>query len=193
VSEVVKHKEAELDDKGFLVHMSDLKHSYREEYRKVKESIRQADEAETHQYYEETGKCTKQEHPDTSIKEGMLEDLNIAINWMHTGRNPWNKRGVERRGAYEIDNVPDPLAMQAFHADYTSRSSSTLTEDDEKAIRDALDKLSDQERACYVMSRAYCIPFDAIANALAISKGSVQAYVKRAEQKLKQGFQVNLF
>jgi DNA-directed RNA polymerase specialized sigma24 family protein len=91
-----------------------------------------------------------------------------------------------------LEKLPNPLDMQYYHAEHNSRSGGTLTEEQEDSIRCALDILSDQERAAYVMARAYCIPFSDIANAMAISKGSVQDYIKRAEAKLKRGYHTTL-
>jgi RNA polymerase sigma factor (sigma-70 family) len=186
-------KEIEYDDKGFMKHMDDRKASYRATYRMVKESIKKNDAELSDDYYQKTGKRIRQEHKDTKIKEGMITDLNVAINQMHTGREAGSKKGVHRKRAYDIDKIIDPLYIQMYHSPTNSRSSSTLSDYQKWQISDALSRLSEKERECYVMSAGDCLSFADIANHLGISKGTVQTHVERARKKVGKELQQSLF
>ena len=182
-------KEPEYNERGFLKYVSDLKPSLRNTYRIVKDSMDKCDAEET---LKRKGKKT--EHKDSLLKKGIITDLNIQINWIHTGRGP-GKRGAERRGCYddEEDKTVDPIHIQAFAHPTNSRSSSTLTKYQMDQIEDALSTLTPPERQCYVMSVGDCLPWSDIANHLGISKSSVQTNIKRAKKKISRDLHQSLF
>lgn len=47
-----------------------------------------------------------------------------------------------------------------------------------------LSNLSKRERECYLLHHVGLMPFQAIANKLGVSKGSVNTYIRRAREKL---------
>lgn len=182
-------KIAPTDERGFLLNWSkELKKSYRATARIVKKSIKQcAVESKA------AHKGIESEHSDESLKKGMLEDLNIAINQMHTGRVFGSKRGIERRNVYDAEEIIDPLYIQEYFEPSHSRSSYSLTTDHKEQIDDALSGLTKQEWTCYVMSRGYCASFGEIASMLGISKGNVHKCVKRAERKVNKALEESMF
>jgi positive control factor len=137
---------------------------------------------------------------DKKIIRGMISDLEFAIEWMTTGRRPGNRRGIERRAAYQREKPFDPLLMQKFFRSSEPtyewddhQEESLITEWDRQRIEDALSVLADREREVYLMSRGYCLTYSEIANYLCISSSSVQTMIERAEKKIKKRINESLF
>lgn len=175
-----RHKEAQLDERGYLMNMRDLKLAYRQTYWQLRRALKAAEASEP-------------QHPDIDILKSMISDKHYEIQWMHTGRRPGNKRGVERLAAYQRHKLVDPLIMQAFSNQYNSRSASTLTEWQRTQLEDALCRLSKQERECYTLAHGQGFSFSYIAGLLGISKGTVASYVERAQKKVSEDLESSLF
>ncbi|MFE0394346.1 sigma factor-like helix-turn-helix DNA-binding protein [Paenibacillus lactis] len=130
---------------------------------------------------------------DKKVISGMVSDCEYVIEWLETGRRPGNKRGIERRAAYQREKLVDPLRMQAYVKNAKAGSPSNLTDWQRFQIEDALSRLSDRERECYVLAHGECFPFSDIADMLGISKGSVEEYIERAQRKISEDLQSSLF
>jgi positive control factor len=137
---------------------------------------------------------------DKKIIAGMISDLEFAIEWMTTGRRPGNRRGIERRAAYQREKSFDPLLMQKFFRSSEPvyewddhEKESVITSWDRERVEDALSVLTDREREVYLMSRGYCLTYSEIANYLCISSSSVQTMIERAEKKIKKRINESLF
>jgi positive control factor len=137
---------------------------------------------------------------DKSLINGMIRDLQYAIEWMETGRQPGNKRGVERLAAYQRERPVDPLLMQKF---FRSREESypwkepaqesIISSFDQERIEDALSVLTAKEKEVYLMSRGHCLSYSQIASYLCISSSSVQTMIERAEKKTSKRIYNSLF
>ncbi|GEB35887.1 hypothetical protein [Brevibacillus parabrevis] len=68
----------------------------------------------------------------------MRGDVEWVIEWLESGRRPGNKRGIERRAAYQREKLMDLIRMQAFVAHSTAGSPANITE----WLKDALCELS---------------------------------------------------
>ncbi|GED55465.1 sigma-70 family RNA polymerase sigma factor [Brevibacillus borstelensis] len=123
----------------------------------------------------------------------MIGDTEFVIEWLETGRRPGNKRGIERRAAYQREKLMDPVRMQAFVARSTAGSPANLTEWQLGQIEDALCGLSERERECYVLAYGQCFSHLEIAEILGISKGNVYTLIKRAQEKITQRIKNSLF
>ena len=130
---------------------------------------------------------------DKKTISGMISDCEYAIEWLATGRRPGNKRGIERLAAYQREKLVDPLKMQAYVQNSKAGSPSNLTEWQRFQIKDALSRLSDRERDCYVLAHGECFSFSKIADLLGISKSSVEEYVESAQRKISEDLQSSLF
>jgi RNA polymerase sigma-70 factor (ECF subfamily) len=135
------------------------------------------------------------EEGDGDIKtiEEMISDCNYVIEWLHTGRRPGNRRGIERRAAYQREKLMDPVRMQAFVQRSTAGSPSNLSEWQLYQIEDALSVLSPRERECYVLAHGECFSHSAIAAMLNIGKDSVTEYISRAQKKISRELENSLF
>jgi positive control factor len=155
--------------------------------------------------YKESLKVTRKMYDnavdeDKKIIAGMISDLEFAIEWMSTGRRPGNKRGIERRAAYQREKPFDPLLLQKYFRSSEPvykwddhEKEHVITEWDRQRIEDALSVLTDREREVYLMSRGYCLTYSEIANYLCISSSSVQTMIERAEKKIKKRIKESLF
>lgn len=162
--------------------MEELLKQYRESLRSAKKLLKRASDE------------------DKKIIRGIISDLEFAIEWMETSRMPGNRRGIERRAAYQREKPFDPLLMQKFFRSSEPvyewddhEKESVITEWDKQRIEDALSVLTDREREVYLMSRGYCLTYSEIANYLCISSSSVQTMIQRAEKKIKKRIKESLF
>jgi len=123
----------------------------------------------------------------------MLSDLDYIIEWLETGRRPGNRRGIERRAAYQREKLMDPIRMQAFISRATAGSPANLTEWQRQQIEDALCMLTDLEKEAYTMAHGQGISHSEIAEMLNISKGNVSTLIKRAQEKITTRMNNSLF
>jgi len=138
---------------------------------------------------------------DKKTISGMISDLEYAIEWMKTGRRPGNKRGIERRAAYQRERPFDPILMQRYFRSMDDneyewdkhQQEHAITSWDRERIDDALSVLTEREKEIYLMSRGYCLSLGQIARFLDIKKTTVQNYIIRAEKKIGSRIQVSLF
>lgn len=156
----------------------ELKLSYRNTYWNLRRSLKRAQAVNR----DDHGQLV--EHPDVKVLKQAISDINYSIQWMHTGRRPGNKRGVERRAGYQREKLMDPVRMQAFVSQSSAGSASNLSEYERHLIEDALSRLSTQERACYEMVHGQAYTLAYTAKTLGIERGSVESYVKRAHKKI---------
>jgi RNA polymerase sigma-70 factor (ECF subfamily) len=87
----------------------------------------------------------------------------------------------------------DPIRMQAFMSQANAGSPANITQDDRDRIEMALSSLSPQERECYELAYGRGFTFGEIAQMLVIAKSSVQKYVERAQRKVSNELNNNLF
>lgn len=122
----------------------------------------------------------------------LLGNLEYSLEWMETCRRPGNKRGIERRAAYQREKPMDPLIMQRYieHVgvetypwmDREQRDAVTMEE--RQRIEDALSVLTKKEKEAYLMVRGNCLSFAEAGRLLGIGKSTIQDRVERAERKL---------
>jgi positive control factor len=138
---------------------------------------------------------------DKKVLGSMASDLQYAIKWMKTGRLPGNKRGIERRSAYQREKIIDPIVMQKFFKSIDTdpfdwidqQPSSTINESVKNRIEDALCVLTDNEKEMYLMSRGHTLSYSEIAGYFNVKKGTVQKTVERAEKKISKRINESLF
>lgn len=182
-----KHKDAEIDDRGYLLHMRDLKLAYRQTYWQLRRALKEAEKVRK----DDDGKLI--EHPDVQTIKGMISDVSFSILWLHTGKQPGNRRGIERRSAYQREKLMDPLLMQSYMAQSNAGSPANITDDERYRLEMALCTVSGRERECYELAHGQGFSFGCIANMLGISKGAVEEYVNRAQRKISDELARNIF
>jgi positive control factor len=123
----------------------------------------------------------------------MLSDTEFVIEWLESGRRPGNKRGIERRAAYEREKLMDPVRMQAFVSRSTAGSPCNLTDWQRFQLEDVLSSLTDRELECYILTHGEGFSFEETARLLKITKSSVQTLVTRAQAKISERVSSSLF
>ncbi|WP_270364722.1 sigma-70 family RNA polymerase sigma factor [Bacillus paranthracis] len=138
---------------------------------------------------------------DISIINGMISDINYALEWMRTAKQPGKKRGIERRAAYQRERPCDPLLMQRYTRSTemplyewdTEAKESVISEWDRIQIEDALSTLTEREKEIYVMSRGRGLTMEKISNYLGVKKTTVQNHLERADKKIGKRINESLF
>ncbi|WP_103110806.1 sigma factor-like helix-turn-helix DNA-binding protein [Brevibacillus reuszeri] len=164
-------------------------HDLLKEYKETRKGLNAAYEAR--RTLAETG--NEEAMAERQLIGEMRGEMEWVIEWLETGRRPGNKRGIERRAAYQREKLMDPVRMQAFVDRGTAGSPVNLTEWQRGQIEDALCGLSERERECYVMANGQCFSHAEIAKMLGISKSSVDTHIKRAQQKISERMMNSLF
>ncbi|CEG28094.1 sigma factor-like helix-turn-helix DNA-binding protein [Bacillus sp. B-jedd] len=138
---------------------------------------------------------------DSKLLGGMASDLEYALEWMLTAKQPGNRRGIERRAAYEREKPFDPLIMQQhfrsmddnlYSWDEHNQEDSTSGWDRER-IEDALSVLTPREKEVYLMAKEIGLSYSQIARYLKVSKSAVQDSIRRAEGKIAKRIEGSLF
>ncbi|MEK3725309.1 sigma-70 family RNA polymerase sigma factor [Paenibacillus sp. FSL H8-0034] len=121
----------------------------------------------------------------------MIADVNYAIEWMHTGKCPGNRRGIERRAAYQREKLVDPFQMQIYMQQHNPvmDEPAAVTESQRLQIEQVLAGLSIRERECYELHHGMSYSLSEIAELLGVKKGTVQGYVQTANKKVVQAKQ----
>ena len=127
------------------------------------------------------------------IYAGMESDLLFAIDWMKTGKNPGNRRAIERRSVYQNTKPVDPVLMQRYFRS-TENCYEWDREEKEYAasyservhIDDLLSVLTESEREIYLMKKGYALSLNKIADERGIVKSVVSRTLKRAEKKIEE-------
>ena len=105
--------------------------------------------------------------------------VNLAINFL-------NGPARRERALYTEDNPDGALHENPAREPIASNPHrSLLTEDFAKALAAALDELSPDHRAVFVLKVEEGMRYDDIAETLGISRGTVMSRLSRARQKLK--------
>jgi positive control factor len=129
---------------------------------------------------------------DEEIIKGIISDLEYTIEWMRSGRRPGNKRGIERRAAYQRERPMDPLIIQRYFRSTDEgiynwddhQLEDVITISDKNRINQALSVLTEKEKEIYLMSRGHCLTYSQIARYLCLSRSTIQSTIERAENKL---------
>ncbi|MCU5514409.1 RNA polymerase subunit sigma-24 [Bacillus wiedmannii] len=138
---------------------------------------------------------------DISIINGMISDINYALEWMRTAKQPGKTRGIERRAAYEREKPCDPLLMQRYVRSTvmpvyewdTEVKESVISEWDRIQLEDALSTLTEREKEIYVMAKGYGFTHEKISNYLKIQRTSIPKFLERADKKIGNRLNESLF
>jgi RNA polymerase sigma factor (sigma-70 family) len=156
-------------EQDWLADIAELKKSYRSTHRMLV-------------------KAKEGTHPpeEQQLIAEMIADVNYAIEWMHTGKCPGNRRGIERRAAYQREKLVDPFQMQIYmqHHSLSLDKPDPVSEAQRSAIEHVLSGLSTRERECYELHHGMSYSLSEIADLLGVKKGTVQGYVQTAQKKV---------
>lgn len=124
---------------------------------------------------------------------GFISNVMYVITWLSRGHAPGPRRGIHRRSRQQLEVVMDPIKMQSFANPAACGSPTTISGWERFMIDEAMSKLSDRERECYIMKYGHCYSERQIANMLNISQPVVHEYVTKAEKKINENLNNNIF
>ncbi|MFD1397683.1 sigma factor-like helix-turn-helix DNA-binding protein [Kroppenstedtia eburnea] len=148
------------------------------EYRKSLERIRQA-------------KANLPEGPrgeaDRHLLNSMERDLVWVLEWLSTGRQPGNRRGMENRSYDQREVLWSQLSEKARRKiEWRESGKFVGTSSSARWLEQLPELLSESEYEAFVAVRGQALSFAQAASILHCSKSSVQSYVRRAENKLRR-------
>ncbi|MCP3763883.1 hypothetical protein NLX67_16040 [Domibacillus sp. A3M-37] len=131
----------------------------------------------------------EQDLQDKTLINSMISEVEFAIQWMVSGRNPDARRGADRTGAYTLD----PKLIEAVVPNKVIEEERKITADEQWLLDDVLADLTKRERDIFTLVKAEGITFEYTAELLGITKSSVQTYLERAEKKIEDRKNGSLF
>lgn len=119
----------------------------------------------------------------------MASHADFVVQWLETGRQPGNMRGIERRSVYELTTLVDPTNDKDPSLSYNPFDEPKNKTDEERKkeallVENILLNLSNREREIFVMRYERLMKRREIAEELGITVGTVAQTLKRAEEKL---------
>ncbi|MDW0113779.1 sigma factor-like helix-turn-helix DNA-binding protein [Sporosarcina saromensis] len=129
------------------------------------------------------------EMQDLKQINSMIESMTFSLDWMKTGRQPGNYRGVDKKAIYQrrsyenIDLIPDIAAQ--LETDDINKKHLFMTREEKIILADILASFSLRERQCYILHVAQKRSMGDIATELGVSKSMVQQSIRRAKKKIK--------
>lgn len=160
--------------------MRTLIYEYKQSLRVLKE-MKAAIEAKT--------ELLQQDIQDKTLINSMINEMEFAIQWMVSGRNPGAMRGADRTGAYTLD----PKLIEAVVPNRVASEERKLTADEQWLLDDVLGDLTVREKDVFTLVKAEGLTFEYTAELLGITKSSVQTYLERAERKIEDRKNRSLF
>ncbi|MCR8983213.1 sigma factor-like helix-turn-helix DNA-binding protein [Brevibacillus laterosporus] len=127
---------------------------------------------------------------DIELLGEMISSVDFIIEWIKTGKRPGKKRGIERRAAYEREILVDPITIQSYVNNGVAGSPANITDSQRKELEEALSILSKREKECYTLAHGRGFTQYEVANLLLISRGTVDKYIRRAQEKISRYLQL---
>lgn len=122
---------------------------------------------------------------DRTYLNSMKNELSWIIEWIDSGSNPEELRGINTRYAYDISYLSNMDVLPDI-VEQIERKPLELTKEQKTVLIKVFDALSDRERDCFILHTTQDVSMNEIANELKISKASVQSYINRAREKVKE-------
>lgn len=124
---------------------------------------------------------------DREILAAMINDMNYALDWMRTGREPKYYDEFERKqkgkSLYDRKILID---MDLFPCLEIGQIENEPMSDERKAlVRRAMAVLSERERTVFILRHGYMRTFDEIGSELRIAKQNACKYERRARRKIE--------
>ncbi|WP_309087172.1 sigma-70 family RNA polymerase sigma factor [Domibacillus sp.] len=138
---------------------------------------------------ESKSELLEQDLQDKTLINSMITEMEFAIQWMASGRNPDARRGADRTGVYTLD----PKIIEVVVPNKVTSEERKLTEEEKWLLDDMLADLTARERDVFTLVKAERLTFEYTAELLGLTKSSVQTYLKRAERKIEDRKNSSLF
>lgn len=142
-------------------------------------------------------RCESERKLTNSICGGIQSDLEYAIQWIETGRQPGAMRGIDRRSVYELTYHMDPVKLERFaraESGISEQVEEVVLSDQEKyRIEDALSVLTADEKEVFLMHHVQLLSIGEIANLKKLAKSTIQKQLERGKKKITEQTSCSLF
>lgn len=152
--------------------MIQLLNEYKKSRKELKNMIAQLDD-------------TFQDIEDKKLLNSMITSVTYIIDWIESGGDPLEMRGVNINSVYHIKYLPSMEIIPDITEQY-EREPFTLTNEQKHMIACLFDSWSKRERDCFVMYVAEQKSMSEIAYVMGISKSAVQTNIDRAKIKVEE-------
>lgn len=132
---------------------------------------------------------TEKDEVDVGLIGSMINDLQFAIQWLQTGRNPDMRRGVDKTGVY----LTDPRVLDSLLVEQQTVTGRELSREYQEMIEDAMCTLTEREKDVFMLIKVEGITFEYAAELLGVKKSTVQKHLERAMKKIEQRKRESLF
>ncbi|MEH7296605.1 sigma factor-like helix-turn-helix DNA-binding protein [Bacillus sp. FSL M8-0256] len=118
----------------------------------------------------------------------MIYDLEYAVEWMETEREPGARRDLDRRSYYQRTLLADNGLLDVLSSKYHVPEPAPLEiKENELDLLDyVLSTLTDKEKEIFITVVGHNVSFSKCAALYGIAKGSVQKHIERARKKIAQ-------
>ncbi|MEC4586497.1 sigma factor-like helix-turn-helix DNA-binding protein [Bacillus safensis] len=118
----------------------------------------------------------------------MISDLEYAIEWMETERQPSARRDMDRRSYYERTIFTTIEILDFLYSTYHVPEPDPLAvnENELDLLEYALSSLTDKEKEIYITVVGHNLSFSKCAALHGVAKGTIQKNIERARKKIAQ-------
>ncbi|MDH6598407.1 sigma factor-like helix-turn-helix DNA-binding protein [Bacillus aerius] len=116
----------------------------------------------------------------------MISDLEYAIEWMETERQPSSRRGMYRRSYYQRTILADNGFLDALSKKYHVPESDphSVCENELDLIEYAMSTLTQKEKEIFITVVGHNVSFSKCAALHGVAKGTIQKNIERARKKI---------
>ncbi|MGE6626152.1 sigma factor-like helix-turn-helix DNA-binding protein [Bacillus pumilus] len=118
----------------------------------------------------------------------MISDLEYAIEWMETERQPTARRDMDRRSYYQRTVFTTLEVLDALSSKYhvPEPDPHGVNENELDLLEYAMSTLTDKEREIFITVVGHNVSFSKCAALHGVAKGTIQTHIVRARKKIAQ-------
>ncbi|MFP3809544.1 sigma factor-like helix-turn-helix DNA-binding protein [Bacillus sp. SIMBA_005] len=118
----------------------------------------------------------------------MIYNLEYAVEWMETGREPGARRDVDRRSYYQRTILADNGLLDVLSSKYhVPQPDLFAVNENEKELLDyVLSTLTQKEKEIFITVVGHNVSFSKCAALHGVAKGTIQTHIVRARKKIAQ-------
>lgn len=125
---------------------------------------------------------------EKKIYRSMIYDLEYAVEWMETEREPGARRDVDRRSYYQRTILAENGLLDALSSKYhvPEPASFEVNENELDSLDYVLSTLTDKEKEIFITVVGHNVSFSKCAALHGVAKGTIQTHIVRARKKIAQ-------
>ncbi|MCI9883872.1 sigma factor-like helix-turn-helix DNA-binding protein [Bacillus sp. FSL K6-2869] len=125
---------------------------------------------------------------EKKIYRSMIYDLEYAVEWMETEREPGARRDVDRRSYYQRTILAENGLLDALSSKYHVPEPDPLAvnKNELDSLDYVLSTLTDKEKEIFITVVGHNVSFSKCAALHGVAKGTIQTHIVRARKKIAQ-------